>query len=83
MMLWYYTFCKGILDIIQRRNPETEFDILKHINSDTHGEIYKVSTIILIILYTPLYVTYDILIDKQIGSGTYGEVYKVSTIISS
>ena len=36
----------GILDIIQRRNPETEFDILKQIGSSgKYGEVYKVSTV--------------------------------------
>ena len=55
-MYVYYIFWKGgkqissseqkllsVLDIIQRKNPETEFDILKQIGSGTYGEVYKVS----------------------------------------
>ena len=33
----------SILDIFQRKNPKTEFDILKQIGSGTYGEMYKVS----------------------------------------
>ncbi len=32
----------GILNIIQRKNPDKEFDILKQIGSGTYGEVYKV-----------------------------------------
>lgn len=32
----------GILGIIQRRNPEREFEILKQIGSGTYGEVYEV-----------------------------------------
>ena len=35
----------GILDIIKRRNPEREFEILKQIGSGTYGEVYKVQQI--------------------------------------
>ncbi|XP_064394786.1 mitogen-activated protein kinase kinase kinase kinase 5-like [Halichondria panicea] len=31
----------GILNIIQRKNPDKEFDILKQIGSGTYGEVYK------------------------------------------
>ena len=32
----------GILGIIQRKNPEREFEILKQIGSGTYGEVYEV-----------------------------------------
>ena len=34
----------GILGIIQRKNPEREFEIMKQIGSGTYGEVYEVST---------------------------------------
>ena len=33
----------GILDIIQRKNPDKVYDILNHIGSGSRGEVYKVS----------------------------------------
>ena len=35
----------GILGIIQRKNPDKEFDILKQIGSGTRAEVYKVSSV--------------------------------------
>ena len=32
----------GILDIIKRKDPGKEFEILKQIGSGTYGEVYKV-----------------------------------------
>ncbi len=32
----------SILGIIQRKNPEKEFDIAKQIGSGTYGEVYEV-----------------------------------------
>ena len=32
----------GILGIIQRKNPEREFEIQKQIGSGTYGEVYEV-----------------------------------------
>jgi len=32
----------GILDIIKRKDPAKEFEILKQIGSGTYGEVYKV-----------------------------------------
>ncbi len=37
----------GILNIIQRKNPDKDFDILKQIGSGTYGEVYKVSKSVL------------------------------------
>ena len=31
-----------LLPVIQRRNPEKEFEILKQIGSGTYGEVFKV-----------------------------------------
>ena len=32
-----------VLNIVQRNNPDEDFDILNQIGSGTHGEVYKVS----------------------------------------
>lgn len=51
----------GILDIIQRKNPETEFDILKQIGSGTYGEVYKVScSYVYMYMYIIRYTWYNV-----------------------
>ena len=46
-----------LLPVIQRKNPEREFEILKQIGSGTYGEVFKVGTI-QIYTYVRIYIAY-------------------------
>ena len=42
-----------LLPVIQRKNPEREFEILKQIGSGTYGEVFKVCEEYVVILIAP------------------------------
>lgn len=46
-----------LLPVIQRKNPEREFEILKQIGSGTYGEVFKVGTI-QIYTYVRIYIAF-------------------------